>query len=118
MAKISLPKSSITGKATTATARALAKVKTDLEIKMRKLLDKKELTDADKKELADVKKQLRDVRAEMADESTTAGRKMQQSARDKKMKGKITLPQTPFNKGGMPSRKGNFDMRKGGMFAK
>ena len=54
----------------------------------------------------------------MAEESTTAGRKMQQSARDKKMKGKITLPQTPFNKGGMPSSKGNFDMRKGGMFAK
>ena len=54
----------------------------------------------------------------MADESTKAGRAMQQAARDKKMKGKITLPKAPFNKGGMSSHKGNFDMRKGGMFAK
>ena len=43
---------------------------------------------------------------------------MQQAAGDKKMKGKVILPKTPFNKGGMPSRKGNFDMRKGGMFSK
>ena len=118
MAKISLPISSITGKATTATAKALAKVKIDLERKVRKLLDKKELTDAEKKELADAKKQLRDVRAEMADESTTAGRKMQQSARDKKMKKKMKPLPMPFNKGGMSSHKGNFDMRKGGMFSK
>ena len=53
-----------------------------------------------------------------SDEVDTMTRKQQQSARDKKMKGKVTLPPMPFNKGGMPSRKGNFDMRKGGMFAK
>ena len=53
-----------------------------------------------------------------ADEVDTKTRKQQQSARDKKMKGKVTLPPMPFNKGGMSSHKGNFDMRKGGMFAK
>ena len=53
-----------------------------------------------------------------ADEVDTMTRKQQQSARDKKMKGKVTLPPMPFNKGGMSSHKGNFDMRKGGMFAK
>jgi hypothetical protein len=45
-------------------------------------------------------------------------RKQQQSARDKKMKGNVTLPSLPFNKGGMASRKGNYDMRRGGMFMK
>ena len=53
-----------------------------------------------------------------ADEVDTKTRKQQQSARDKKMKGKVTLPPMPFNKGGMSSHNGNFDMRKGGMFAK
>ena len=53
-----------------------------------------------------------------ADEVDTMTRRQQQSVRDKKMKGKVTLPPTPFNRGGMSSRKGNFDMRKGGMFAK
>ena len=53
-----------------------------------------------------------------ADEVDTKTRKQQQSARDKKMKGKVTLPPMPFNKGVMSSHKGNFDMRKGGMFAK
>ena len=43
--------------------------------------------------------------------------KMQADEVDK-MKGKVTLPPMPFNKGGMSSHKGNFDMRKGGMFAK
>ena len=33
-------------------------------------------------------------------------------------KGGVMQKATPFNKGGMSSRKGNFDMRKGGMFAK
>jgi hypothetical protein len=33
---------------------------------------------------------------------------------DKKNKGGVM----GFNKGGMPSRKGNYDMRKGGMFMK
>ena len=53
-----------------------------------------------------------------ADEVDTMSRKQQQSARDRKMKKEMKPLPMPFNKGGMPSRKGNFDMRKGGMFAK
>ena len=52
-----------------------------------------------------------------ADEVDTKTRKQQQAAADKKAK-PVTMPEMPFNKGGMPSRKGNFDMRKGGMFGK
>ena len=52
-----------------------------------------------------------------ADEVDTKTRKQQQSASDRKAK-PVTLPPMPFNKGGMSSHKGNFDMRKGGMFAK
>ena len=52
-----------------------------------------------------------------ADEVDTKTRKQQQAAADKKAK-PVTMPEMPFNRGGMPSRKGNFDMRKGGMFAK
>ena len=52
-----------------------------------------------------------------ADEVDTKTRRQQQAAADKKAK-PVTMPEMPFNRGGMPSRKGNFDMRKGGMFAK
>tara|TARA_R100000951_G_scaffold101621_1_gene93247 strand:+ start:39 stop:467 length:429 start_codon:yes stop_codon:yes gene_type:complete len=52
-----------------------------------------------------------------ADEVDTKTRKQQQSASDRKAK-PVTLPPMPFNKGGMSSHKGNFDMRKGGMFSK
>jgi len=53
-----------------------------------------------------------------SDEVDTMTRKQQQSARDKKMKKEMKPLPMPFNKGGMSSHKGNFDMRKGGMFAK
>jgi len=36
----------------------------------------------------------------LADEMDTASRKSTQAARDRKMKDKVTLPATPFNKGG------------------
>ena len=52
-----------------------------------------------------------------ADEVDTKTRRQQQSAADRKAK-PVTMPSMPFNKGGMSSHKGNFDMRKGGMFAK
>ena len=52
-----------------------------------------------------------------ADEVDTKTRRQQQAAADKKAK-PVTMPEMPFYRGGMPSRKGNFDMRKGGMFAK
>ena len=129
MAKVSLPKSGITGKATSATARAFGKMVTDLEIDIRKLLAKDELTETEKLRLKQKKKQLRDIKAEMAEESGKAGRKINL---DRSKKKPVTLSQMekgrpdaelrkggmPFNKGGMSSHKGNFDMRKGGMFAK
>ena len=129
MPKITLPKSGITGKATSATARAFGKMVTDLEIDIRKLLAKDKLTETEKLKLKQKKKQLRDIKAEMAEESGKAGRKINL---DRSKKKPVTLSQMeegrpdaelrkggmPFNKGGMSSHKGNFDMRKGGMFAK
>ena len=129
MPKVTLPKSGITGKATSATARAFGKMVTDLEIDIRKLLAKDELTETEKLKLKQKKKQLRDIKAEMSEESGKAGRKINL---DRSKNKPVTLPQMekgrpdaelrkggmPFNKGGMSSHKGNFDMRKGGMFAK
>lgn len=54
-----------------------------------------------------------------AAEVDRASRRSAQSARDRAMKGKVTLPEVPFSKGGMPTgkpRKGHTDMRKGGLF--
>ena len=60
------------------------------------------------------RKQLKDMQAEEVDR---AGRKAAQANRDRRpFKG--YTPSSPFNRGGMPSRKGSFDMRKGGMFMK
>ena len=99
--------SSITGKGTTMTARSLASVSTTLQNKIRRLERKKELTAEQKKELTALKKQLKDVDNEMSAEASKAGRSSQQTARDKKMKGKVTLPEVPFNKGGMARKKYN-----------
>tara|TARA_R100001163_G_scaffold17245_1_gene15459 strand:+ start:734 stop:1123 length:390 start_codon:yes stop_codon:yes gene_type:complete len=129
MPKVTLPKSGITGKATSATARAFGKMVTDLEIDIRKLLAKDELTETEKLKLKQKKKQLRDIKAEMSEESGKAGRNINRARSKTKP---VTLSQMeegrpdarmskggmPFNKGGMSSHKGNFDMRKGGMFAK
>lgn len=100
------------------TGQKLGKRSADLQAEIRKLEAKDELTRAEKAELAEMKKELKDIRKEMAAEPDRASRKGQETARAKKMKDKVTLPSMPFNKGGMPSRKGNFDMRKGGMFMK
>lgn len=161
--QVSLPVSGITGKSTTATARGLTKVKVDLEIDIRKLKDKDNLTAREEARLKKLEKQLKDVKAEMADEAAKAGRSLA-AGKKRKFKGydprKDPLAEkervesrlsdmTPlelkaalakqdeavkkaeskrsarakggvmgFNSGGMPSRKGNFDMRKGGMFMK
>ena len=64
-----------------------------------------------------LKSRRRTLERRQADEVDTKTRKQQQAAADKKAK-PVTMPEMPFNRGGMPSRKGNFDMRKGGMFAK
>ena len=92
--KISLPKSSMTGKATTATARALGQTVADLEIDIRKLVAKKNKTSEEKAELAVLRKRLRDTKAELAEEAASAGRSIQQTARDRKMKDKVTLPES------------------------
>ena len=65
-----------------------------------------------------MKTELKDIKKQMAEEPVAATRKGQNTSRARKMKDKVTLPEMPFNKGGMASRKGNFDMRKGGMFMK
>jgi ATP phosphoribosyltransferase len=117
--------SSITGKGTTMTARSLASVSTTLENKIRRLERKKELTAEQKKELTALKKQLKDVDNEMAAEASKAGRSSQQTARDRKMKDKVTLPEIPFNKGGYancgasmkPTQKST-NMMRGGMVRK
>jgi len=103
--------SGITGKGTTMTARSLASVSTTLQNKIRRLERKKELTAEQKKELTALKKQLKDVDNEMSAEASKAGRSSAQAARDKKMKGKVTLPSTPFKKGGMAKKK---NYNKGG----
>lgn len=163
--QISLPVSSITGKSTTQAARSLTAMKTKLEIQVRKLKDKDNLTAREEARLEKLEDQLKDVKAEIKDEAVKAGRSLAQKGRDsKKFKGydpskdpmaekerveprlsdmtplelKAALAKQDeavkkaeskrnarakggvmgFNTGGMPSRKGNFDMRKGGMFMK
>lgn len=165
MAKLNLtgPTSSITRKATTMTARSLATVQTNLENKIRKLLRAKKLTAKQKEELAGLKNQLKDVKAEMSAEASAAGRSLDQAAANKKKfkgydpskdsmaekervkprlsdmtkeeiaaklkaedeaaaaarkkaRGRAKGGVMGFNMGGMPSRKGSFDYRKGGYF--
>jgi hypothetical protein len=89
------------------TARSLASVSTTLQNKIRRLERKKELTAEQKKELTALKKQLKDVDNEMSAEASKAGRSSQQTTRDRKMKDKVTLPEPPFNKGGMARKKYN-----------
>lgn len=51
--------------------------------------------------MALVKQRRKVITRRQADEVDKMGRRQQQTRRDKKMKGKVTLPETPFNKGGM-----------------
>lgn len=67
-------------------------------------------------ELEDTKDALNKLRKEDSDEVGKVTRNMTQKKSDKKFAG--YTPSSPFNRGGMASRKGNFDMRKGGMFMK
>ena len=82
--KINLPVSSITGKATTMTARSLPAVKLDLQKQIRKLLAAKKLSAKDEKKLAGLQRQLDDVKAEMKSEASAAGRSLDQAASDRK----------------------------------
>ena len=85
--------SSITGKGTTMTAKSLAGVKAKLEISIRKLEDKDKLSAEEKVKLETMRKQLKDVEAEMADEYLKVGRDIAQKASDRNMK-KVTLPKS------------------------
>jgi len=117
-AKITPKKGSIAKKTTvSATDIKQAKTARELDAMQRRIDDMPDgnIKTAYQKMLTAQRKRFEKMQA---DEVDTMSRKQQQSSRDKKMKGKVTLPPMPFNKGGMPSRKGNFDMRKGGMFTK
>ena len=64
-----------------------------------------------------VEKQRKKFEGMQADEMDRSVRKSAQAARDRgTFKG--YTPSSPFNRGGMPSHKGSYDMRKGGMFMK
>ena len=82
--KVSLPSSSITGKATTMTAKSLPAVKLDLQKQIRKLMAAKKLSEKDKEKLAKLRAQLKDVKAEMSEEASKAGRSLDQAASDRK----------------------------------
>jgi beta-phosphoglucomutase-like phosphatase (HAD superfamily) len=106
------------GVAISRTGQALGKRSADLQADIRKLEAKDELSRAEKAELSEMKKELKEIRAKMAKEDVSSRSKASETARAKKMKGKVSVAPMPFNKGGMASRKGNFDMRRGGMFMK
>ena len=101
--------SSITGKGTTMTAKSLAGVKAKLEISIRKLEDKDKLSAEEKVKLETMRKQLKDVEAEMADEYLKVRRDIAQKASDRKSK-PVSLKEE------LPPLKS--EMQKGGMLKK
>ena len=101
--------SSITGKGTTMTAKSLAGVKTKLQISIRKLEDKDKLSAEEKVKLETMRKQLKDVEAEMADEYLKVRRDIAQKASDRKSK-PVSLKEE------LPPLKS--EMQKGGMLKK
>ena len=76
-----------------------------------------DLTDAQKATLASKKAERDKIEKQLAAEKDKADIKGQLTRAGKK-EFKGYTPSSPFNKGGMASRKGSFDMRKGGMFMK
>ena len=82
--KVNLPVSSITGRATTMTAKSLPAVKLDLEKQIRKMMAAKKLSAKEKEKLAGLRAQLKDVKAEMKAEASAAGRSLDQAASDRK----------------------------------
>ena len=76
-----------------------------------------DLTDAQKATLASKKTERKEIEKQLAAEKDKADIKGQLTRAGKK-EFKGYTPSSPFNKGGMASRKGNFDMRRGGMFMK
>lgn len=117
-AKITPKKGSIAKKTTiSATDIREAKTATAMDAMQRRIDD---MPDGTRKKMMQnlLDSQRSKFEAKQAADVDTMQRRQQQSARDRKMKGKVSLAPMPFNKGGTPSRKGSFDMRKGGMFMK
>ena len=134
-AKITPKKGSIATKTTvSATDIKQAKTARELDAMQRQIDDMPE--GANKKSYQKLLDKARERFEDMqAAEKDAVVRKQQDTARSNKMKDQVTLPEAPFdipkkrkggvmkkampfNRGGMSSRKGNFDMRKGGLFAK
>ena len=89
-----------------------------LETEIRSLSEnRKELTTAQKEVLAKKEAEVKVLTRELREEKNKADTKGQITRAGKK-EFKGYTPSSPFNKGGMPSRNGNYDMRKGGMFMK
>ena len=116
-AKVTETKGSIATKMTVSkTDIQQAKTANDLD-KLERRID--EMPDGLRKKMMQdmVEKQRKKFEGMQADEMDRSVRKSAQAARDRgTFKG--YTPSSPFNKGGMPSRKGSYDMRKGGMFMK
>ena len=118
-AKVVEKKGSIAKKTTvSATDIKQAKTANDLDLMQRRIDDMKDgLIKKSMQNMLDA--QRRNFEKMQADEVDRASRKSAQSARDRKMKGNVTLPETPFSKGGMPTgkpRKGHVDLRSKGLF--
>ena len=132
-----------TGGRTSLVSELAGKSKAELQTMIRVLKDKKDKTALDTAKLDKAEDMLQQLRNKDRAEVGLASRKMEQGLADKKAK-PVTLPPTPFNKGGLtqPSasqkglkklpttvrnkmgymnrggtvKSGSTDMRKGGMF--
>ena len=114
-----------TGKRTSRLSELKGKSKAELQKRINSLeadIERKESREdgrveaALRQELKETKFALERLRKEDSDEVGKVTRNMEQKKSDKKFTG--YTPSSSFNKGGMASRKGNFDMRRGGMFMK
>ena len=116
-AKVTETKGSIATKMTVSkTDIQQAKTANELSEMQRRIDD---LPDGNRKKLMQdmLDKQRDKFEAMQAAERDTSGRKIAQNARDRSTFKGYT-PSSPFNRGGMPSHKGSYDMRQGGMFMK
>ena len=102
---------------TSTTGEKLVKKLGAVKDQIRVLENADDLTEAQKKTLASKKAERDKIEKQLAAEKDKADIKGQLTRAGKK-EFKGYTPRSPFNKGGMASRKGNFDMRRGGMFMK
>lgn len=96
-------------------ATDVREAKTEIEFtKMQRRID--EMEDGNRKKMMQqlLDRQLKEFENKQKGDLASAQRKSAQSSRDRAMKGKVTLPEMPFKKGGMAKSK----YAKGGMAAK